>query len=82
MENCEMSIDSDDILIIRIDLKQELGPNQRGSIIIGTSRGNCQLWKNGRPHPRNIKVNVTAFRRATIEELRSNKWHRPEQSRE
>lgn len=69
MDNLELEITPDDILIMKVDLKRDVGLTRyRNSVRISSSAGNLQLWKDGRPHPRNIRVNLNVFRSLTKED--------------
>jgi len=69
MNNLEIQIGDDDILIIKIDLsKGQYLTNSGRSVMIGTSGGNLLLWRDGKPDPRQIRVNCSVFRPLTSEE--------------
>lgn len=69
MENCELTISEDDVLTIVVDLKKEVGwTKHRNSMRIGSTEGNMPLWKNGKPHPKRIRVNCNVFRSLTEDE--------------
>ncbi|MEI7451195.1 MAG: hypothetical protein WCJ75_16415 [Desulfomonile sp.] len=71
MNNIELEITDDDVLVLRIDLKQEIQfTKSNRSIMIGSTQGNLLLWHEGRPDPRNIRVNCSVFRGLTIQEKR------------
>jgi hypothetical protein len=70
MENLEIEITPDDILIMKIDLKKDLSfTRRRRSVRISSTEGNCQLWRDGQPHPKKIRLNLNVFRSLTREEL-------------
>ncbi len=77
MDNMEFEVSPDDILTIRVDLKEELGPNKHGTIMIASSRGNALIWKDGKPHPRKLKLNMSVFRSHSPNEKRTNRWQPP-----
>lgn len=69
MENMEMTLLPDDKLQIVIDLTKDLSFSHGGrNITVASTRGNVPIWSDGKPHPRNIKVNLTAFRPLTTAE--------------
>jgi len=69
MQNIELALSDDDILTLTIDLKQEHGlSNRERSVRIACSEGNVDVWKNGQPHEKKIKINVNIFRQLTDEE--------------
>lgn len=69
MQNLDVEITSDDILIMKVDLKKESGFTQRNnSIRISSTEGNLQLWRDGQPHPRSVRVNLNVFRSLTDSE--------------
>jgi|GEM_PF-548299 len=71
MENVTLEISDDDILTIRCDLKTAIRPsNSKRSLMIACTDGNLPLWKNGAPHPKGIKVNLSVFRPFTSEEFK------------
>ena len=66
MQNVELEITDDNQLILRVDLNQEAGFTRRfQSMRVATTEGNLQLWKDGQPHPKNIRVNLNIFRSLT-----------------
>lgn len=66
MENVELEITEDNRLILTVDLSQEVGFTRLAqSIRIASTGGNLQLWENGKPHPKNIRVNLNVFRSLT-----------------
>ncbi len=80
MQNCEISIE-DNILTLKIDLDAEHGFTEHlRSVRVGSTEGNIQLWQDGKPHPKNIRVNCNVFRSLTkdekkkAEELRRSRW--------
>lgn len=77
MENIDLEIQGD-TLVIRIDLTRELGlTRSERSICVASSHGNVPLWLNGRPHPKNLKLNIACFRplnREEKEERRRSLW--------
>ena len=75
MENVEMSIDENDILTLRINLRHEIAPSRSGkSILIGTTHGNYPLWGEHGPHPEGISVNVNVSRRRSTDERLNRVW--------
>lgn len=76
MDNLKLEITPDDILVMKVDLKKDVGPTRYGnSIRISSSQGNLQLWKDGQPHPRNIRVNLNVFRSLTEEDKKKGKFN-------
>ena len=66
MDNIQLDIDENDVLTLKIDLKKSLGYTRCGqSVRIASTLGNLQLWKDGAPHPRGIKINLNAYRPIT-----------------
>lgn len=77
LQNVEIEVTTDDVLLIRCDLKKELGPSGSGrSCLIATSAGNFPLYKDNRPHPKGIVVNLNVSRAWTVEE-KLHGWHPP-----
>jgi hypothetical protein len=58
-----------DKLIVEMDLSRDLKftQNHRSILIAGTG-GNLQLWQDGKPHPKGIRLNLSCFRPLTDEE--------------
>jgi len=71
MENVTLEISEDDVLTIRCDLKAAIRPsNSKRSLMIACTDGNLVVWKDGKPHPKGIKVNLSVFRPFTREEFK------------
>jgi hypothetical protein len=69
MENLEVSITDDDKLVLVVDLKREVGYTKyHRSIRIATSKGNINLWQDGKLRPEKFNLNV--FRSLTAKEKR------------
>lgn len=69
MQNVKVKITRTNRLILTVDLTKEVGwTTQARSIRIATTEGNLQLWKDGKPHPKNIRLNLNVFRSLTEEE--------------
>jgi len=69
MENVEITLLPDDKLQIVIDLSQDVSLSHgRRNVTVASTRGNIPIWCGDKPHPRGIKVNLTAFRPLTSEE--------------
>ncbi len=59
MKNVEMSVDKNDILTIKVDLKKEFGPSSSGkTLIIGSSEGNVSIPDNDE-----IKVGLNVYKK-------------------
>jgi hypothetical protein len=66
MQNVELEITEDNRLILTVNLNEEISfTTQNRSIRIASTEGNLQLWKDGQPHPKNIRVNLNVFRSLT-----------------
>jgi hypothetical protein len=66
MDNIELSLSDDDVLTIVVDLKRAIGwTKNRTSVRIASTQGNLQLWRDGKPHPQRIRVNLNVFRPLT-----------------
>jgi len=66
MQNVELEITEDNRLILTVDLNQEVRYTARAqSMRIASTEGNLQLWKDGKPHPKNIRLNLNVFRSLT-----------------
>jgi hypothetical protein len=69
MQNVELEITEDNHLVLRVDLNQEVSFTGRAkSMRIASTGGNLQLWKDGKPHPKGVRVNLNVFRSLTEEE--------------
>ncbi len=69
MENFEVSITDDDKLVLVVDLKREVGYTKYNrSVRIATSKGNINLWQDGKLRPEKFNLNV--FRSLTTKEKR------------
>jgi hypothetical protein len=69
MENLEVSITDDDKLVLVVDLKREVGyTKHQRSVCIGTSKGNINVWQDGKLRPEKFNLNV--FRQLTAQEER------------
>ncbi len=81
MNNIEIEIGSDDVLVIKVDLsKAKYLTNSGRSVMIGTTGGNLLLWRDGKPDPRQIRVNCSVFRPLTIEERKAIEEERKKRS--
>jgi len=81
MNNVEIEIGSNDILLIKIDLsKEKYLTNSGRSVMIGTTGGNLLLWRDGKPDPRQIRINASIFRPLTIEERKEVEEERKKRS--
>ena len=82
MNNIEIDIGSDDILVLKIDLQKGQYVTSSGrSVMIGTTAGNLLLWRDGKPDPRQIRVNCSVFRPLTAEERRQLEEEKKKQNR-
>jgi len=67
MENLAVSITDDDKLVLVVDLKQEVGYTKyERSVCIASSRGNINVWQDGKLRPEKFNLNV--FRSLTAKE--------------
>lgn len=81
MNNLDLQVLDDDTLILKIDLsKGQYLTNSGRSVMIGTSGGNLLLWQDGKPDPRQIRVNCSVFRPLTIEERKGVEEERKKRS--
>jgi hypothetical protein len=72
MQNIDIKITEDDILVLKVNLRQAIGrTNSRRNMTIGTTGGNVPLWTGDAPHPSGAKINVNVFRPLTEEEQKS-----------
>lgn len=66
MQNVEVKITRNNRLVLTVDLNKETGwTTHARSIRIASTEGNLQLWKNGKPHPKGIRLNLNVFRSLT-----------------
>ena len=69
MTNIGLEITDDDFLVLVINLNEGIQfTRSNRSIMIGSTQGNLLLWNNGKPDPRNIRVNCSVFRGLTVQE--------------
>lgn len=69
MQNIELEVTDDNKLILVVDLDTDIAyTRSHRSVRIASSEGNLQIWADGKPHPRGIKVNLNVFRILTQEE--------------
>jgi hypothetical protein len=82
VHNIDLQVGDDDILVLKIDLsKGQYLTNSGRSVMIATSRGNLLLWRDGKPDPRQIRVNCSVFRPLTAEERRQLEEEKKKQNR-
>jgi hypothetical protein len=78
LQNCDITVEGE-LLVIRVDLRQEQGFTRTGgNIQIGSSCGNFVIWQDGKPHPKGVKINATCFRMLSPEEKKTGRWIPPE----
>jgi len=71
MENIEMTLDGE-VLVLRVDLSKDQHCTTRNrSMRIASTEGNLPIWQDGRPHPKQIRVNLNVWRPLTWEEKKS-----------
>jgi hypothetical protein len=74
MENLEVTVTDDEKLVLTVDLKREIGYTKyRRSVCVATSKGNINLWQDGKLRPEKFNLNV--FRSLTAEEKRTGQVH-------
>lgn len=79
MENVDLRIDGD-TLTIKVHLSRELAPSKSGrSLVIASTYGNVLLFgPDGKPHPKQLRLNLNLTRQWTSEEKLSGKWKPPD----
>lgn len=69
MHNISLSISDDLKLTVVIDLTAEHGRTRsERSVSIASTKGNLVLWKDNKPLPQNIRLNLNCIRSLTDEE--------------
>ena len=69
MQNIEIQITPDDVLLLRVNLQENQGfTTSNRSVRVASTEGNILLWKDGKPHPLGVKLNLNVFRNFTAEE--------------
>jgi len=68
MENIDMMLDGD-TLVLKIDLSKDLHCTaEYKSMRIASTEGNLPIWQDGKPHPKQIRVNLNVWRPLTWQE--------------
>jgi len=69
MQNIDLEVTDNNKLILVVDLDVDIAyTRSHRSVRIASSEGNLQIWYNGKPHPKGVKVNLNVFRGLTQEE--------------
>jgi len=72
MQNVEITVSEDDVLTIKVNLREVVGfTKSNRNALIGSTGGNLPVWTAEGPHPSGARLNCSVFRPLLSKEKRA-----------